>query len=94
MRLVPLVLTIIAILFYFMFQNEGTNPGSLVHSFGGVARNVAECMTRLGTPPFFISAVGNDQNGKLITQYLNELGMVRERERERGKGDSRNIFSW
>ena len=59
-------------------QNEGTNPGSLVHTFGGVARNVAECMTRLGSPPFFVSAVGNDQNGKLVTRYLEESGMVRE----------------
>ena len=59
-------------------QNEGTNPGSLVHTFGGVARNVAECMTRLGTPPFFISAVGNDQNGVLITRHLEESGMVRK----------------
>ena len=60
------------------FQNEGTNPGSLVHTFGGVARNVAECMTRLGAPPFFISAVGSDQNGKLITSSLKESGMVRQ----------------
>ena len=49
-----------------------------MHTFGGVARNVAECMTRLGTPPFFISAVGNDQNGRLITGHLEESGMVRE----------------
>lgn len=57
-------------------QNEGTNPGSLVHTFGGVARNIAECMMRLGASPFFISAVGSDQNGRLITNYLEESGMV------------------
>ena len=56
-----------------------------MHTFGGVARNVAECMKRLGTPPFFISAVGNDQNGKLITQYLEELGLVRGRGRGEGE---------
>ena len=49
-----------------------------MHTFGGVARNIAECMTRLGTPPFFISAIGSDQNGKLITNYLEESGMVRK----------------
>ena len=27
---------------------------------GGVARNVAECMSKLGTKPFMISAVGLD----------------------------------
>ena len=57
-------------------QSEGTNPGSLVHTFGGVARNVAECMARLGTPPFFITAVGDDENGQLITRHLEESGMV------------------
>lgn len=49
-----------------------------MHTFGGVARNVAECMTRLGSPPFFISAVGGDQNGNLITRHLEESGMVRQ----------------
>ena len=71
-----------ALCYVFIFnlfsQTEGTNPGSLVHTFGGVARNVAECMTRLGAPPFFISAVGSDENGKLITSYLDESGMVRQ----------------
>lgn len=33
-------------------------------------------MTRLGIPPFFISAVGSDQNGKLIASHLKESGMV------------------
>jgi sugar/nucleoside kinase (ribokinase family) len=29
-------------------------------SFGGVARNVAECMTRLGAQPQFVSVRGDD----------------------------------
>lgn len=32
---------------------------------GGVARNVAECMSKLGTRPFMISAVGVDMAGIL-----------------------------
>ena len=48
----------------------------MMYTFGGVARNVAECMTRLGTPPFFISAVGSDRSGNLITSYLEKSAMV------------------
>lgn len=30
---------------------------------GGVARNVAECMSKLGSKPFMISVVGDDVAG-------------------------------
>lgn len=30
---------------------------------GGVARNVAECMSKLGNKPFMISVVGHDMAG-------------------------------
>ncbi|XP_038680961.1 pseudouridine kinase isoform X2 [Tripterygium wilfordii] len=35
---------------------------------GGVARNVAECMSKLGTKPFMISAVGLDMAGNLLLE--------------------------
>lgn len=34
---------------------------------GGVARNVAECMSKLGTNPFMISALGLDMAGDFVT---------------------------
>lgn len=34
---------------------------------GGVARNVAECMSKLGTNPFMISALGLDMAGDFAT---------------------------
>ncbi|GMY05852.1 pseudouridine kinase [Fagus crenata] len=37
-----------------------TTPGKVRYVLGGVARNVAECMLKLGTKPFIISAVGLD----------------------------------
>uniref|UniRef100_A0A2N9FR01 Carbohydrate kinase PfkB domain-containing protein n=1 Tax=Fagus sylvatica TaxID=28930 RepID=A0A2N9FR01_FAGSY len=40
-----------------------TTPGKVRYVLGGVARNVAECMSKLGTKPFMISAVGLDMAG-------------------------------
>ena len=57
-------------------QREGTNAGSLLQTMGGVGRNIAECMSRLGAPPFFITALGRDFNGQTISHHLTQLGMV------------------
>ena len=35
----------------------------VLYALGGVARNVAECMSKLGTKPYMISAVGLDMAG-------------------------------
>ena len=37
---------------------------------GGVARNIAECMSKLGTKPFMISVVGLDMAGTLYLMYI------------------------
>ncbi|KAF9684340.1 hypothetical protein SADUNF_Sadunf04G0108200 [Salix dunnii] len=43
---------------------EVNNGLSQVHYvLGGVARNIAECMSKLGTKPYMISALGNDMAG-------------------------------
>lgn len=52
-----------------------SNPGTIVESMGGVARNVAEACHRVGRNPLFISAVGDDMPGKSILQSLQEIGM-------------------
>lgn len=40
---------------------------------GGVARNIAECMSKLGTRPFMISAVGFDMAGDIFSCYICDL---------------------
>ncbi|XP_020693516.2 uncharacterized protein LOC110107581 isoform X2 [Dendrobium catenatum] len=43
-----------------------TTPGNIEYVSGGVARNVVECMTKLGSKPFMISVVGFDMAGELL----------------------------
>ncbi|RUS74327.1 hypothetical protein EGW08_017918, partial [Elysia chlorotica] len=39
-------------------MNGVTYPGKISQSFGGVGRNLADCLTRLGSNPVFVSAIG------------------------------------
>ncbi|KAL7125355.1 hypothetical protein ABFS83_14G111900 [Erythranthe nasuta] len=49
--------------------NPGTTtPGKVVYALGGVGRNVGECMSKLGTKPFMISALGFDMAGSLLLE--------------------------
>uniref|UniRef100_A0A0V0H2T2 Putative ovule protein n=1 Tax=Solanum chacoense TaxID=4108 RepID=A0A0V0H2T2_SOLCH len=41
-----------------------TTPGKVIFSLGGVARNVADCISKLEARPFMISAVGFDMAGE------------------------------
>ncbi len=61
---------------FYVFQKEGTNPGSLLQTYGGVGRNIAECMSRLDSHPFFISSVGKDANGQTLLNHLTKIGIV------------------
>ncbi|KAM9377238.1 uncharacterized protein KZ484_009591 [Pholidichthys leucotaenia] len=57
-----------------------TNPGSVSQSFGGVGRNIADCLSRLGHKPLFLSAVGADSNGDAVLNYckhMNTSGVAR-----------------
>ncbi len=51
-----------------------SNPANGSHSHGGVARNVAENLLRLGTPVAFSSIVGDDEAGRSLLYRLRELG--------------------
>ncbi|XP_020574516.1 uncharacterized protein LOC110020675 isoform X2 [Phalaenopsis equestris] len=42
-----------------------TTVGTIEYVSGGVARNVVECMTKLGSRPFMISVLGSDMAGLL-----------------------------
>lgn len=53
---------------------ETSNPVDGYLSFGGVARNVAENLVRLGVEVSFVSIVGDDENGRWLTRHLRDLG--------------------
>jgi len=52
-----------------------SNPAALRMSPGGVARNVAENLARLGTEVYLISAVGDDPEGRLVLAQTADAGV-------------------
>jgi len=56
--------------------HRGTsNPAHIRFSFGGVARNVAENLARLGHPVTLISAVGDDHIGQQLLKHTTAAGV-------------------
>lgn len=56
--------------------NHGTsNPAQVLSSYGGVTRNVAENLARLGLPVILLTAVGNDQVGDQLIQQTCAAGV-------------------
>lgn len=57
-------------------MHAGTsNPSRIRSSFGGVARNVAENLARLGHPVTLLSAVGADRIGEQLIQETAQAGV-------------------
>lgn len=52
-----------------------SNPASQDESFGGVARNIAENLARLGAPTALITAVGNDASGRALLAHAEDAGI-------------------
>ncbi len=52
-----------------------SNPGVIRWGWGGVARNIAENLARLGAEVHFVTAVGDDHLGRLLLQPLHDLGI-------------------
>lgn len=52
-----------------------SNPAHIRFSFGGVARNVAENLSRLGHPVNLITAVGDDRFGAQLITLTQEAGV-------------------
>jgi pseudouridine kinase len=52
---------------------KDSNPGKIALSFGGVARNIAENLARLGIPVKFISAFSDDLLSLNMLKHLNSL---------------------
>ena len=50
-----------------------SSPGRLECTPGGVGRNIAEALARLGTFPLLVSAVGQDGMGSLLVEHLESL---------------------
>lgn len=53
---------------------DTSNPVNGHRSFGGVARNVAENLARLGVDIGFVSIVGDDETGRALMNHLGDLG--------------------
>ncbi|MGL6173681.1 MAG: carbohydrate kinase family protein [Cellulosilyticaceae bacterium] len=51
------------------YRSHDSNPGSVRVSFGGVCRNIAENMARVGLETKFISVLGDDEKGKNIMNH-------------------------
>ena len=55
---------------------NGTSiPASIRSSFGGVARNIAENLARLGLDVFLMTIVGDDFYGKELLERIEEVGV-------------------
>jgi pseudouridine kinase len=52
-----------------------SNPASQTESFGGVARNIAENLVRLGAPVSLFTATGNDTSGAALLAHAERLGI-------------------
>ena len=52
-----------------------SNPGSIHTGLGGVGRNIAENLTRLGQQVSLITAFGDDEFSKLATRQAERIGM-------------------
>ncbi|KQQ91715.1 carbohydrate kinase [Massilia sp. Leaf139] len=52
-----------------------SNPASAVESFGGVARNIAENLARMGAAVSLVTAVGNDSSGRALLDHAAGAGI-------------------
>ena len=60
---------------YSTLRPHDSNPGSVQSSPGGVARNIAENLARLGVDCRLIAPVGNDHHGQLLMQQGRAAGI-------------------
>ncbi len=55
-----------------------SSPGSVSYSAGGVARNIAENLARLGNSCYLIAPVGKDVHGKRLIKESAAVGVITE----------------
>ncbi|HII4508894.1 TPA: carbohydrate kinase family protein [Clostridium perfringens] len=56
------------------YRPYNSTPGHVKISFGGVCRNIAENMARVGVNTNFMSILGNDEHGKSIVEHSKKIG--------------------
>lgn len=56
-------------------RGKDSNPGAVYTSAGGVARNIAENLARLGVDCRLISAIGTDHHGQMLMRWSREAGI-------------------
>ncbi|HHH83252.1 MAG TPA: ribokinase [Chloroflexi bacterium] len=56
-------------------QTGTSNPGQIRYSPGGVARNVAENLARLGAEVILLTAVGDDDQGRQLLEHAAHAGV-------------------
>ncbi len=56
-------------------RSNDSNPGSVQIAAGGVARNIAENLARLGADTRLISAVGDDHHGQVLMRLSRDAGI-------------------
>jgi len=54
---------------------DSSNPAEIRNSYGGVARNVAENLARLGQEVILLTVVGNDRTGDQLLSYISQAGV-------------------
>ncbi len=52
-----------------------SNPGSIRTTYGGVGRNIAENLSRVGVEVGLITSVGNDDYGRKIIDHAHNIGI-------------------
>lgn len=55
------------------YRTHDSNPGTVKVSYGGVCRNIAENMARVGLNTKFISYLGNDEKGAAMMDHAKKL---------------------
>lgn len=55
------------------YRTHDSNPGRVRVSFGGVCRNIAENMARIGVNTKFISVLGDDEKGKALLEHAKKI---------------------
>ncbi|XP_071106358.1 uncharacterized protein [Haliotis cracherodii] len=63
-------------------SNGATYPGSLRQSFGGVGRNIADCLSLLGSQPLLVSAVGRGSHTGALQASCQHMDLSGVRELE------------
>ena len=56
------------------YRQYNSTPGKVKLSYGGVCRNVAENMARIGVKNKFISILGDDENGYNMIEHSKKIG--------------------